>query len=757
MPAFDFMPLLWWGLPLAAAPLLIHLINLLRHRQVKWAAMEFLLASQRKYRTRVLLRQLLLLALRTLAIAGIVLALAQPRWRSALGSLFGGGASHLVILDDSYSTADLAADAASGPGPAFDRGRRVVERITSDLAATPGALLAVGLVSQLARSDDKEPAGLARQEVSAAAAQRLRDELARMRGSWSAAGPQEALARAAASLTEGGDAPGTVWLVSDFRTRDWRGTETVESLRRLADAGAAIRLVDCGVDPPPTGNLTVERLEMVGGVPAAGVLVPLEVEVRNDGGEPARDVLVELREDGGVRPALSLAEIPPGASVTRRFDVRFSQVGSHTVEARLPADILPADNARSCVIEVVDRVKVLLVADDPGASGRDGDAFYVSAALAPGSGAPTGLAPRIESPAAISALDLSAFDCIWLLDVERLDAAAIAVLEAHVRGGGAAVFFCGPRTRADVVNQTLHRGGAGLFPVPLAGSVEVLPGPARVPDLVVEDHPVVAVLSGQRNPLLDAVRIDRIMAIERGFDEEGSSGLRRLLSLRTGGPVVVERPFGEGLVATVLTTAAPAWNNWARGNPSWVVVMLELQNHLARTRRRVESLRVGDELAVGLEAGTDEAEVDFLVPPEGTLVRQLAELSAGRLEARLPTAVPGTYAARWRRLDGRERERLVAVNVDPAEGRLERVSKDRLERALAGIPFRYDRAESLEPDAELLAGVPLARPLLLALLAILVAEQLTAVAAGYHAHSSRPGRGSNAPDIGKAVAKRRGG
>ena len=98
---------------------------------------------------------------------------------------------------------------------------------------------------------------------------------------------------------------------------------------------------------------------------------PLEVEVRNDGGEPARDVRVELREDGGVRPALSLAEIPPGGSVTRRFDVRFSQVGSHTVEARLPADILPADNARSCVIEVVDRINVLLVADDPGGSGRD--------------------------------------------------------------------------------------------------------------------------------------------------------------------------------------------------------------------------------------------------------------------------------------------------------------------------------------------------------------------------------------------------
>ncbi|NBW87164.1 MAG: hypothetical protein EBR23_10155, partial [Planctomycetia bacterium] len=85
------MPLVWWGLPLAAAPLLIHLINLLRLKRVRWAAMEFLLASQRKYRTQVRLRQLLLLALRTLAVLGIVLALAQPRWRHALGRLLGGG------------------------------------------------------------------------------------------------------------------------------------------------------------------------------------------------------------------------------------------------------------------------------------------------------------------------------------------------------------------------------------------------------------------------------------------------------------------------------------------------------------------------------------------------------------------------------------------------------------------------------------------------------------------------------------------
>ena len=43
MPTFDFMTLLWWGLPFAAAPVIIHLINLLRHRVIRWPAMEFLL------------------------------------------------------------------------------------------------------------------------------------------------------------------------------------------------------------------------------------------------------------------------------------------------------------------------------------------------------------------------------------------------------------------------------------------------------------------------------------------------------------------------------------------------------------------------------------------------------------------------------------------------------------------------------------------------------------------------------------------
>jgi hypothetical protein len=758
VPTFDFLPLLWWGLPLAAAPIVIHLINLLRHRKVPWAAMEFLLASQRKYRTRVLLKQILLLLLRVAAVLGIVLALAQPRWKTALGRMLGGArTAHVVLLDDSYSMGDLSADGRIGDASCFDRGRLVVERICAELAAAPGQQeVAVGRFSALDEKrlnrerrapDGPQPAqegfDIGLQTVTPRLVQEVRDELAARTPSATASGPHAAVAAAAGLIGGGTGAANVIWLVSDFRAKDWKtADETAGLLRQLSDAGCELRLVDCAADwgdGRQPGNLTVERLEMAGGVPATGVLVPLEVAVRNNSDRPVRDVAVELREDALGRPGVRIAEIPAGGVGTQRFDARFTKSGPHLVEARIAPDAVATDNLRTMAIDMVDRVDVLLIDGDPTGGARAGDAFYVATALAPGAGAPTGLRPRIEPPRSLATLDLASFACIWLLDVERLDKPEVAALEAFARAGGGVVFFTGPRTKAEVVNRSLHRGGEGLFPVPLAGPVDLLAdtaaGAAAAPDVVVEEHPVVSVLSGQRNPLLDAVRIERSMAVERGFEPAASSGLRRLLSLRTGGPLVVERPFGDGMVVAVLSTAAPTWNNWARGNPSWVVVMLELESHLARSRRRAESLEVGDPVAVRLDATVDEIEVDLVVPPDGVVVHQTAVASAaGVLEATLSeTAAPGGYAARWRRLDGSERERLFAVNVAAGEGQLERIGRERLDRTLTGVTFKYDRAESLQPDTTTLAGVPLVKPLLHLLAAVLIVEQLVAFSASYHA------------------------
>ena len=108
------MPSFLYPLPIAIAaglvalPILIHLINLMRHRKVHLAAMEFLLVSQKRNRTWVMLKQLLLLLLRIAAIAAAVLMVTQPVVQSGL---FGGSRQHhIVLVDDSFSMSDQWSD-----------------------------------------------------------------------------------------------------------------------------------------------------------------------------------------------------------------------------------------------------------------------------------------------------------------------------------------------------------------------------------------------------------------------------------------------------------------------------------------------------------------------------------------------------------------------------------------------------------------------------------------------------------------------
>ena len=69
---FLYSPLTW-GFLLIGVPILVHLINLLRHRRQKWAAMEFLLESYRRNRRWVMLKQWLLLLARMLVMGLLVL------------------------------------------------------------------------------------------------------------------------------------------------------------------------------------------------------------------------------------------------------------------------------------------------------------------------------------------------------------------------------------------------------------------------------------------------------------------------------------------------------------------------------------------------------------------------------------------------------------------------------------------------------------------------------------------------------------
>src|SRR5262245_668837 len=106
MPSFFSLFLNPWfmvaGGALISAPIIIHLINRMRFRRLRWAAMEFLLKSQKRNRRRLIIEQLILLALRCLLVllAGLLVA------RYITAAADSNVTEHLVVMDDTLSLTD---------------------------------------------------------------------------------------------------------------------------------------------------------------------------------------------------------------------------------------------------------------------------------------------------------------------------------------------------------------------------------------------------------------------------------------------------------------------------------------------------------------------------------------------------------------------------------------------------------------------------------------------------------------------------
>src|SRR5947199_8708669 len=97
-PGFLFI-----AVALVSVPIIIHLINRMRFKRIRWAAMEFLLKSQKKNRRRLIIEQLLLLALRCFLVMLAGMLIARFLGFSAFGFFQPQNTTHVVILDDTLS------------------------------------------------------------------------------------------------------------------------------------------------------------------------------------------------------------------------------------------------------------------------------------------------------------------------------------------------------------------------------------------------------------------------------------------------------------------------------------------------------------------------------------------------------------------------------------------------------------------------------------------------------------------------------
>jgi hypothetical protein len=631
----------------------------------------------------------------------------------------------VVLLDDSYSMSDRGGDTSS-----LDEAKAAIQQIANEalrqVHPQQFTLLRFSRAERIGRGTQPD---LLQVAVGGAFGERLRELLTKIAPSQTAAGPTEALEAAEHLLRQTGDEQRVVYLVSDFRARQWQDPrELRRRLARLNELEASLLLVNCATTA--RANLTITSLTPYEGIRAAGVPLYMELSVQNHGPDPLRDVAVLLEEDGHARPAVRIPSLAAGAVAKERFAVRFATAGQHLVTARLASDAVLADNTRYAVVDIPADVPVLLIDADPQAR----DAQFVAAALAPGRSVRTGITPRIETPRFLASHALAPFEAVYLLGIDRLDESAVKALETYVSAGGGLAVFAGPRSTARFMNDVLYRQGEGLLPLPVAGPAELLVDRLQQsPDVEVTDQPLFRLFAGQRNNLISYLRVDRYLAATKQWTPPANSTVRVAARLRNGAPLVVEKTFGSGRVVAVLTTAAPDWNNWATGE-SFVIALHKIQIELGR--RPAPGRQVASPLAVELDPAVYRPQVRLATPQPGgasAVSADATRLSNGKLSATFTdTDWAGLYEAQLHRNDGKSEMRRFVLNVDPDEGDLRTMTGPQLAARLEGIRYQYEQAAEFHYSGRELAGIDLSPALLGALVVLLLLEQLLAWSTSYH-------------------------
>ncbi|GAA4421846.1 BatA and WFA domain-containing protein [Bremerella cremea] len=757
-------PALAWAFALVSLPVLIHLINMMRHRRVKWAAMDFLMQSHRRMKHWVMLRQLLLLLTRMAAIALIVAMLAGLITTQSLSSVLSDQVTHhLILVDDTFSMQERL-----GGDTAFQSAVQTTNRIIENLANQDRPQrISVMLYSDILRGDagTKAPNLEARMRVDmdSTSIAKLQELLANLTPTEQSIALPEVLQRTSEVVDQFEQSEAaTVYVVSDFREKDWGSEATLlDPISRIEERATELNWINCA--RLPQDNLAITDVTIGNGTVVAGIPTIVKVSIRNFGQQSAVDVPVNIEmfgpKDGKTdisqagnslerlydQLPITFDDIPPGDQVTRQTQVIFPTDGSHVLAFRLPEDPLPLDNQRFASTDVQANIPVLIVDGDPKLT----SAFYLQSVFNPGPNVSTGVSPTTASTSFLTtaeAKDLEKFETIFIIDPPQFDERVIKTLKQYAEAGGGIVWYCGPGSSEIGLAEL---AAANLLPTSLEAADEL---PQNIPDgpsdFAPGDNPIFRVFAGEKNPFLRRLVVNNYFPVVPDFELSKPEAVQVLGSLRNGAPLVLEHPVGQGKVVTFLTSLGPQWNSWAT-NPSFIVMVLELRNYAGKGKFAAAAKPVGSPISVTAPSSDYRESVQFYTPGStrlptdrsesvtmqaipGTLNSEATLAGIDSVTGRFITGSAGVYEAWMTKVDGSNEVRRYSLAPEIAESDLLGLTETDLRQLYPSVVFNYFAADAWQYDNAANQGTNWQSILLMLVIGALLLEQVLAFYASYH-------------------------
>lgn len=579
------------GALLISSPIIIHLINRMRYKRVRWAAMEFLLKSQKRSRRKLIIEQMILLFLRILMVLLVGLLLARFVGCENTGTE-GAQTFHVILIDDTLSTSDTTRNAEGQSKAVLDEAKRVaVEQLAGQAAqATSPQYCTVILLSQ----HDQEPRQFGR--LNPTTVDEIRSYLAPLKPSLRHVELTEGLKAAKVQFEKEKTMTPVLHVVGDFRSTDWgdRNKEGyAKAFEELTTLGVKAHLMDV-VSPERTPQqktpLASDNLAIVDFAPDARIVpknkeIEFTVRVHNYSNNLKKAVFLRTRVNGQIREdgSVAIPEVPPNGDAIAKINLgsglqrgaedesddgenagqplRFNLVSVH-LEGETGG--IEADNTRYTVVEVRDRVPILIVDNNPTARGtKEAESFFLQKLFTEPI---KGYDVQLKSVQELENLNLQPYSAVYLCDVPRVSDNARKNLEEYVRGGGGLAFFMGPSIKSDVIaeyNDKLYKKGEGVFPVPLDKLIGVdLPDDKRILERLrrmssfnkkllvpkaMRNHPALerlykdnrgqAVQEDEYEKFFRLVILDRYVSVNQQQLRAGLSGVDRLVYLANTKPM----------------------------------------------------------------------------------------------------------------------------------------------------------------------------------------------------------------------------
>ena len=639
-----------WLMPLAAGPLVLHLLSLRRARRLPFSDLSLLRRAHARSLPATRLRQWLILAARCLALAALCLAFARPVVRGAAsGEGADAGMDLVVLLDTSWSMG------ASERGRSrFEAARAAAVSLTR-LAGPDGRVAAAGASQGL----DAELRFSRTPEEAAAALGRL---------SVGTRGTDLAAATSQACSFLGKDPrPGrrVVAVLSDNAASGMRGF----GAGRPGACAPETLLLGLSWDGPPPNAALLDAEPVVRAARGDGPQVSARAALY---GEARRRVALDL-VTAGRRASRRVVELSAGAASAYPLSLPTEAGAELWGRVELAPDSLTADDAWNFALRLQPPPRVLLAAGSPRSLEAGGGGYAIRTLLADGGRLPYRL--DVADAGRLGRLDLSPYGAVILDDAMSLSAEAAEDLVRFVRGGGGL--------------WVLASSAGGL-----AGIERILPavlGPEEPGSAAGGLKTDAAPSDGPERFSWDEFELGRV-SLSRRLGAVARPAAAVWFRDASGAPLLVAADEGRGRV--LLWTAAlsvdrtnlslkPVFAAWMDSGLRW----------LARYDGRPlwRSLKVGEPLARVWEPSERAPSRVSLRGPGG---RRTVLLVKDRRVAYDDTREPGLYVLEWEGgpEDGaRPVAEAWAVNLDRAGGESDL-------SAAASVPWKTMRPASLRED-----------------------------------------------------------